>query len=112
MTLYVILPLYVLSQGQEVLTSGHRPSLISPMSLRPSTSLLSATNLRALMIESSMEFSPSFGYTAPAHDFSEYNRTRSNSDVREWQYPRSRLVYHRELGEGQFGKVLLMKAQV
>ena len=32
--------------------------------------------------------------------------------IQEWQYPRNRLVYMRELGEGQFGKVLLMKAQV
>jgi hypothetical protein len=29
-----------------------------------------------------------------------------------WDYPRDNLVYMRELGEGQFGKVLLMKAKV
>ena len=29
-----------------------------------------------------------------------------------WNYPRDNLVYMRELGEGQFGKVLLMKAKV
>ena len=32
--------------------------------------------------------------------------------AQNWQYPRNQLVYMRELGEGQFGKVLLMKAQV
>ena len=30
----------------------------------------------------------------------------------EWGYPRGDLTYMRELGEGQFGKVLLMKAKV
>ncbi len=29
-----------------------------------------------------------------------------------WEYPRGNLVYLRELGEGQFGKVLLMRAKV
>ena len=29
-----------------------------------------------------------------------------------WEYPRKNLVYLKELGEGEFGKVLLMKAQV
>ncbi len=28
-----------------------------------------------------------------------------------WEYPRDSLVYVRELGEGQFGKVLLMRTQ-
>ena len=32
--------------------------------------------------------------------------------MQEWQYPRNQLIYMSELGEGQFGKVLLMKAQV
>ena len=32
--------------------------------------------------------------------------------MQDWQYPRNKLIYTRELGEGQFGKVLLMKAQV
>ena len=30
----------------------------------------------------------------------------------DWEYPRANLIYLRELGEGQFGKVLLMKAKV
>lgn len=30
----------------------------------------------------------------------------------DWEYPRKNLVYLKELGEGEFGKVLLMKAQV
>ncbi|CAI8011353.1 Inactive tyrosine-protein kinase transmembrane receptor ROR1 [Geodia barretti] len=49
----------------------------------------------------------------PEHNFSAFNRGRSKSTLRtsEWQYPRSQLIYMRELGEGQFGKVLLMKAQ-
>ncbi len=32
--------------------------------------------------------------------------------LQNWSYPRSDLTYMRELGEGQFGKVLLMKATV
>ncbi len=32
--------------------------------------------------------------------------------TQQWQYPRSKLTYMRELGEGQFGKVLLMEARV
>ena len=36
----------------------------------------------------------------------------NDSSTQNWQYPRNQLVYMRELGEGQFGKVLLMKAQV
>ena len=59
-----------------------------------------------------MNVSSNFGHKATAHNFTEFNRTRSNSTVREWQYPRSGLAYHRELGGGQFGKVLLMEAQV
>ena len=30
----------------------------------------------------------------------------------DWSYDRSQLTYMREIGEGQFGKVLLMKAKV
>lgn len=32
--------------------------------------------------------------------------------MQEWEYPRKDLIYLKELGEGEFGKVLLMKAQV
>ena len=32
--------------------------------------------------------------------------------LQEWEYPRESLVYMKELGEGQFGKVHLMKAKV
>ena len=32
--------------------------------------------------------------------------------MQTWEYPRSKLIYMRELGEGQFGKVLLMRANV
>ena len=30
----------------------------------------------------------------------------------DWEYDRSKLIYLREIGEGQFGKVVLMKAKV
>ena len=41
----------------------------------------------------------------------------NNDDVtcdkwQDWEYPRKNLIYLKELGEGEFGKVLLMKAQV
>ena len=36
----------------------------------------------------------------------------STLSFQDWYYDRSKLVYMRELGEGQFGKVLLMKATV
>lgn len=32
--------------------------------------------------------------------------------MQEWEYPRENLIYLRELGEGQYGKVHLMKAKV
>ena len=32
--------------------------------------------------------------------------------LQDWEYPRKNLIYLKELGEGEFGKVLLMKAQV
>lgn len=36
----------------------------------------------------------------------------NSTSTQEWEYPRCNLIYMRELGEGQFGKVLLMKAKV
>jgi len=33
-------------------------------------------------------------------------------EIQEWRYSRDQLIYLRELGEGQFGKVLLMNAKV
>ncbi len=66
----------------------------------------------------------------PEVDFCSYNRMRSKTsnevyirhriftyirahqNLQNWSYPRSNLTYMRELGEGQFGKVLLMKATV
>jgi hypothetical protein len=44
-------------------------------------------------------------------DFTDYNLKRSGSDLKEWEFPRENLVYMKELGEGQFGKVHLMKAK-
>ena len=35
-----------------------------------------------------------------------------STKCQDWEYPRHKLIYLRELGEGQFGKVLLMRAQV
>ena len=32
--------------------------------------------------------------------------------IQDWEYPRSKLVFMRDLGEGQFGKVMLMRAMV
>lgn len=32
--------------------------------------------------------------------------------MQAWEYSRSALIYMKELGEGEFGKVLLMKAHV
>ncbi|XP_064401515.1 uncharacterized protein LOC135347441 isoform X3 [Halichondria panicea] len=55
-------------------------------------------------------FKPRYGIIAPAIDFTMYNKERSSSTINNWDYPRNNLVYLRELGEGQFGKVLLMKA--
>ena len=57
-------------------------------------------------------FQPIHGIRTPSVDFCTYNRTRFHTNVRQWQYPRSNLTYMRELGEGQFGKVLLMEAKV
>ena len=88
-----------------------RPSVNSPVPA--SLPILSArSNLREAVFESSVLLSPKFGHSAPFHDFVGYNRSRTNSNVHEWQFPRSNLVYLRELGEGQFGKVLLMRTQV
>jgi len=33
-------------------------------------------------------------------------------EIQEWTHSRDQLIYLRELGEGQFGKVLLMNAKV
>ena len=41
-----------------------------------------------------------------------FNKILRLASKQNWQYPRNKLIYIRELGEGQFGKVLLMKAQV
>ncbi len=77
-------------------------------------------------------FTPRYGIVAPAIDFTMYNKERSSTInvsprkllsqlgfivcvcvySQNWDYPRNNLVYLRELGEGQFGKVLLMKAKV
>lgn len=76
-------------------------------------------------------FTPKFGITVPDYSFMSYNTQReenvsciypaSNSRVTAhvitdlmqlWEYSRSGLIYMKELGEGQFGKVLLMKAHV
>ena len=35
-----------------------------------------------------------------------------NICVQDWDYLRSNLIFMRDLGEGQFGKVMLMKATV
>ena len=62
----------------------------------------------------------------PEIDFTEYNRQRSENVcvcvcvcvnttccyAQDWEYDRDELTYLRDIGEGQFGKVLLMKAKV
>ena len=61
----------------------------------------------------------------PDIDFTEYNRQRSEKvysvfvcygvltiRLQDWEYDRDQLIYLRDIGEGQFGKVLLMKAKV
>ena len=68
-----------------------------------------------------------YGFKAPLLDYYTFNCSRQ-SDVsnhiimciyvrslyanQDWSYDRSQLTYMREIGEGQFGKVLLMKAKV
>ena len=68
-----------------------------------------------------------YGYKAPLQDYHKFNCSRQDN-VRiasqifsyfvqfqyrqEWKYDRSQLIYMREIGEGNFGKVLLMKAKV
>jgi hypothetical protein len=99
----------ILSYSEDELKVS-RPSVNSPVPA--SLPIQSAwSNLREAVFESSVLLSPKFGHSAPFHNFVGYNRSRTNSSVREWQFPRSNLVYLRELGEGQFGKVLLMKTQ-
>lgn len=88
-------------------TVSYKSSLTVPTSL-----VAPRSSVRDSVLETSMMLSPRFGHSAPMHDFVCFNRSRANSGSQEWQYPRSNLVYLRELGEGQFGKVLLMKAQV
>ena len=84
----------------------------NPPKTKPGSLVVPRESLRESVIKSSLLLSPRFGYSAKIHDFAHYNRSRADSSAREWQYPRSSLVYLRELGEGQFGKVILMKAQV
>ena len=70
-------------------------------------------------------FRPRFGVMPPTVDFTHYNAQRAEKVCwicclivcmpifsQDWMYDRSNLVYTREIGEGQFGKVLLMKAKV
>ena len=67
-----------------------------------------------------------YGFKAPLLDYYTFNCSRQ-CDVsniismciyvvlftnQDWSYDRSQLTYMREIGEGQFGKVLLMKAKV
>lgn len=56
-------------------------------------------------------FSPKYGVTVPDVDFHHFNVNRKGGGIDKWDYPRDKLIYMRELGEGQFGKVLLMRAQ-
>ena len=93
-------------------------------------------NIQQSIETGTMCFKPQYGVNVPEIDFHEYNRERSGSmlnnsvsllqifrnsimilyvrliDIQHWYYPRGNLIYMRELGEGQFGKVLLMKAKV
>ena len=78
-------------------------------------------------------FKPRFGIIVPSVDFTTFNRQRPEQVAttrtflcsvhhfilcvcvllsKGWDYDRGQLVYLREIGEGQFGKVLLMKAKV
>lgn len=55
---------------------------------------------------------PNYGVEVPQGvDFSQYNQTRTEKDDTAWHVPRDTLTYMRELGEGEFGKVLLMSAK-
>ena len=76
-----------------------------------------------------------YGLASPLHDYYHFNCSRQNSvrmhgfnitsyieyiascvshfmQLQDWSYDRAQLIYMREIGEGQFGKVLLMKAKV
>jgi len=75
-------------------------------------------------------FTPKHGIRAPKVDYHRYNSVRKSAKdkvqyykytcildfmlqkANSWEFDRNKLVYMRELGEGQFGKVLLMKAKV
>ena len=68
-----------------------------------------------------------YGLPAPLRDYYHFNCSRKDSVrnmgsypvfnslghvFQDWRYDRTQLVYMREIGEGQFGKVLLMTAKV
>ena len=70
-----------------------------------------------------------YGFKAPLLDYYGFNCSRQYDvrttictytlfccyqccDNQDWSYDRAQLIYMREIGEGQFGKVLLMKAKV
>jgi hypothetical protein len=55
-------------------------------------------------------FVSKYGVSVAGFDFTEFNRSRANTGMRNWDYPRSKLIFMRDLGEGEFGKVMLMKA--
>lgn len=75
-------------------------------------------------------FRPLYGVMPPFVDFTLYNAQRTEDVsyahcyaalehlesmmycVQDWMYDRSRLVFLREIGEGEFGKVLLMRTKV
>ncbi|CAI8001574.1 Proto-oncogene tyrosine-protein kinase receptor Ret [Geodia barretti] len=61
-------------------------------------------------IEEREKFVSKYGVSATGLDFTEFNSSRANTGMRNWEYPRSKLIFMRDLGEGQFGKVMLMKA--
>ncbi|XP_065897502.1 leukocyte tyrosine kinase receptor-like isoform X2 [Dysidea avara] len=59
-------------------------------------------------------FVPKHGVRAPNVDYHRYNSVRKSTKDKKgksWEFDRNKLVYMRELGEGQFGKVLLMRAK-
>jgi hypothetical protein len=64
--------------------------------------------LRSRSRRKTITLHPKYGVMSPTVDFHNYNRERSDDD---WEYDRTQLTYLREIGEGQFGKVLLMKAK-
>ncbi|XP_065897243.1 tyrosine-protein kinase receptor-like isoform X2 [Dysidea avara] len=48
-----------------------------------------------------------YGMSAPLQDYYNFNCSRQD----DWSYDRAKLIYMRDIGEGQFGKVLLMSAK-